>query len=70
MTLEEVMLKADWAELRKQKQHLAVVQVQLEGDLWDSFEGLLSFIDHIQDAVVSDGLVPSTTVFPFLESHE
>jgi hypothetical protein len=47
--MQEVFTNTDWAELRRQKAALA----QYSGEDWA--EGLLAFLDAVQDAAEAEG---------------
>jgi len=47
--MHKVFANTDWAELRRQKQALA----QYSGEDWA--EGLLAFLDAVQDAADAEG---------------
>jgi hypothetical protein len=56
--IEEVINRVNWEELREQKLELVLCGIETE---W--VEGLLSLIDHIQDAAVADGVATAGEVF-------
>jgi hypothetical protein len=56
--IEEVINRVNWEELREQKLELVRCGIETE---W--VEGLLSLIDHIQDAAVADGVATAVEVF-------
>jgi hypothetical protein len=56
--IEEVISRVNWEELREQKLELVLCGIETE---W--VEGLLSLIDHIQDAAVADGVATAAEVF-------
>ena len=68
MSLEDVMMMTDWTLLREQK--LSLVNASMDGTNPSMasipmrvLDGLIHFLDNIQDAVVHDGLVADETVF-------
>lgn len=67
MTTQELFSKTDWVLLRQQKETLVKLQMSMkeEGEYCDSemIEGLLSFIDHIQDHAVDTLGIPESVVF-------
>ena len=56
MNLRDVVYAADWSELRAQKVWLAEQNC-------DEAEGLLNFLDHIQDAAIYEGAVSIDEVY-------
>lgn len=62
MTIDEVFRNTDWAELRKQKRNLSEIQASLTVPQNELIEGLLSFLDRVQDAAVFAGF-PVHVVF-------
>jgi hypothetical protein len=60
LKLYEVMKHTDWHLLKEQKAQL----LQLRSQYPEMVDGLLHWIDAIQDAVVADAAMPERTVFP------
>ena len=58
MNLHEVMQQTDWAAFNEQKAELIAVC----GDN-PALEGLLCWIDAVQDAIVEEGIVDADVVF-------
>ena len=59
--------KIDWSLLRSQKLWLISNHAQETGDeaAFEAVEGLLNFIDYIQDSAVDQGLANEEEVFGF-----
>ena len=62
--------KIDWTLLRSQKLWLISNQAQETGDetAFEAVEGLLNFLDYIQDSAVDQGLASEEEVFGFSSS--
>ena len=72
--LNNVLTGMDWELFRKQKNALiAVIESARDLDMGDAtidhLDGLLDGIDALQDAIVADGLIAESVVFPSLESE-
>lgn len=60
MTLLQVIQKTDWELLRSQKLALLIAS---DDRNYPELDGLITWIDNIQDAAVEQGLVSETQVF-------
>jgi hypothetical protein len=56
-TLKDALLRTDWVLFRQQKEWL-------NRQSGEEAAGLLNFLDAVQDAVVDDGVLPESVVFP------
>lgn len=61
--LKKALENTDWEKFQAQKE-LVIEKVFYGPDQFEDWEGLLSWIDAIQDAAVSDGLTEQT-IFNF-----
>ena len=61
--------KIGWSLLREQKNDLIIIRDEYinDGNLIESIEGILAFIDHIQDQVVDSGEIIEEEVFGKLD---
>lgn len=61
--LHQVMLDTDWDLLTRQKQ--ALLDMPFAGkEAENLIDGLINWIDSLQEAVVHDGVAPVSQVFP------
>ncbi len=59
-----VLLHTDWPLLSKQKLGLVALADTLPQDQTVLIDGLINFLDCLQDAVVADGVIAECEVFP------
>lgn len=68
MNIHDVLKATDWSLLQEQK-HEILNLIKNGNDDWqyipdyEFLEGLVNFIDQLQDAVVSDGIATEAEVF-------
>jgi hypothetical protein len=72
MTIENFIKKTDYQLLLKQKQSLLEI---IDPDIMHftdplritHLDGLLNFLDGLQDAIVESGILPEEHVFPLID---
>lgn len=67
--IRDVLMRTDWTLLQAQKKTLLWVLnsqacAELEDEWLAEIDGIVNFIDCLQDAVVADGLKTEEEVFP------
>lgn len=60
----KAIIKIDWDLLREQKEY-CVNEAMNNADAAHIYEGILSLMDSIQDAVIADGLATEEEVFGY-----
>lgn len=59
---EEILRNMNWALLREQKEY-CVNEAANAPDVAAIYDGIISLIDHLQDAAVLDGIATEDEVF-------
>lgn len=65
--IKEALDLTDWKEFADQKQHLLdIITLPTVEVYGDKLQGLIDFIDALQDAMIEDGLYSKNEIFPKL----